>query len=230
MTLSEKLGSLHPYLIGIRYIEGIPVVDIVLKDDWTTLENNKIIAKKGDEGLNYYMFFNNDESLNLDDILTHVELTINFNIEREKKHELLVQKINELKEIFKKTPLSNLKKLRFQFQSSEDILTPSLSEFTPDQTTYEPIVENNEIDDNTQSLTTDNTPQMELSEEDKEILEEEARGERNRKLIESNKSKSSVKNIHKKIELPPKKNIDNLNNYCSCEPNEACDICIDDKY
>jgi hypothetical protein len=60
-----------------------------------TLKKNK-----GNEEMNYYMLFSEVAGVGLDELLTLLK-TIKFNIEREKKHELLRTMVNDLKEIFK---------------------------------------------------------------------------------------------------------------------------------
>jgi hypothetical protein len=74
-----------------------------------------------------------------------------------------------------------------------------------------------------------------MTEEELEILAEEARAEKNRKAIEAKKQKSGVNNVAKKIELPPKRKVEmaisesNYETDCDCGPNDACDRCIDNK-
>ena len=80
-----------------------------------------------------------------------------------------------------------------------------------------------------------NNVEIELTDEDREILEEEARAERNRRAIESKKKTTGIKPIAKKIELPPKRKIEMAMNEreeysdCDCGADEACDKCIDKK-
>src|SRR5215831_2807093 len=101
--IQETLNSLQPYLIGIRYLEGTVLVDVVFKNGWSIIESSHIKAVKGDESLNYYMFFSESPNIGLDDLLANVRKIINFNLEREKKQELLNAKIIELKKLFKNT-------------------------------------------------------------------------------------------------------------------------------
>ncbi len=74
-----------------------------------------------------------------------------------------------------------------------------------------------------------------MTEEEKEILEEEARAERNRKILAGKKPKTPVNNISNKVELPPKRKLEmamterDYESDCECGPNEACEKCIDKK-
>ncbi len=230
-NIQETLNSLQPYLIGIRYLEGTPLIDVIFKDGWILLEDPLIKKMKGNDDLNYYMIFTEEQNLGLDDLIKYVESTIKLNQEREKKHELLKEKVNELKDLFKKNSLTKLKKLKFIFNEDieDEVLLPDLNDFDTEEIeeSSNTIVEepNTTISPLEQQLT------QELTEEEKEILEEEARAERNRKLIQNRKQTPS------KIELPPKPKKEMLvnvtdNGYsgeCECDENEACEKCIDRK-
>lgn len=258
-NIQKTLDSLQPYVIGIRYLEGIPVVDVVFKEGWTVLDDPKIEKAKGNDELNYYMLYSEKAGVGLDDLLAYVERVIKANQEREKKHELLRNKVNELKELFKKYPLSKLTNLKFTFKEEE--LVPNLNDFdvdideavTPIAPPIAPSVapSNEQHYEEEESVT--HTPSqvinqpttylddkgnpIELSEEELEILEEERRAERNRLALASkNKEKPKpVNNMAKKVELPPKRKPEmvvadrDIETDCDCGPNEACDKCIDSK-
>jgi len=232
MNIQKTLDSLQPYVIGIRYLEGIPLVDVVFKDGWTVPDEPKIIKKKGNDELNYYMLFSEITGVGLDELLDFVDKTIKFNIEREKKHELLRTMVNELKEVFKVNSLVKLKRLKFTFGDEEvvsdlndfdidEIINDKPIETQPEKIIY--IDENNEVVETT-----------EISEEDLEILAEERRAEKNRKHFEN--KKNGIVNKANKIELPPKKksevlipSINDFDSECDCEADEACERCIDNK-
>lgn len=235
-NLQKTLDALQPYVIGIRYVDRIAVVDTVFKDGWTLPESDVIARVKGDETLNYHMIYSEKEGIGIDELLDYVSVTIQANIEREKKHELLKEKINELKIVFKKNNLTKLKRLKFNFE--DENLTPELDEFGLDEldepTEVEakveekidpPIVAVEEppmvLPQNTQGLT----------EEDLEILEEEKRAENYRKIQDLNKKNKTVKNLQK-VELPPRNRKQELvlsGAECDCGPTEACNKCIESK-
>jgi len=129
-NIQKTLDSLQPYVIGIRYLEGTPLVDVVFKEGWTVSDESKIKKVKGDNDMNYYMLFSDDENIGLDELLSSVKRTIDINVEREKKHELLKEKVNQLKVVFKNNSLEKLKNLNFTF--SEDDLVPKLDDFDLD--------------------------------------------------------------------------------------------------
>jgi hypothetical protein len=76
---------------------------------------------------------------------------------------------------------------------------------------------------------------IELTEDDMELLAEEARAEKNRQYLDSKNKKTTTKKIANKVELPPKRKpvLETTLDYgadCECGPDEACDKCIDSKY
>jgi len=249
-TFQEKLESFQPYLISIRYIEGVPVVDVIIKEGWTLPEDSTIKKVKGtDETINYYMLFSETPNVGLDEILAYLDRTIKLNIDKEKKHDLLRLKVNELKELFNKNNLTKLSRLKFTFGDEE--LVPSIDDLNIDDNTQprlsnniikSPVTQQKEeiyqeelIPSKEVSFIDEKGESPELTDEDREIMEEEARAERNRKILETKKQNNSVKSIAKKVELPPKRKIEMALSErdeepdCLCGPEEACSKCLDTK-
>jgi len=239
-TIQKTLDSLQPYVIGIRYLEGTPLVDAVFKEGWNIPVEPKIKSIKGDEGLNYYMLFSEVKGVGVDELLAYVERVIQKNLEREKKHDLLRIKVDELKEVFKKNPLQKLMGLKFTFV--EEDLVPKLDDFDldidekPIQVVEEEVELEEIIVPNLEPVPylDENGKPIELSDEEREIFEEEARAERNRQILEAKKQKTGA-TISKKVELPPKRKPEmatptrNYVSTCDCGEDEACDKCIDSK-
>jgi len=257
-NLQKTLDSLQPYVIGIRYVEGTPVVDVIFKEDWSVPEDPKIKKIKGREDVNYFMIYADTDAngVGLDELLVYVERTIKLNQEREKKQELLRKKVNELKELFKRTSLIKLNRLKFTFEDEE--LITKFDEFDIDESLNdepridepkidepridEPRIDEPKIDEafikptitNTVPFLDEHGNQIEMTEEEMEMLEEEARAERNRKAL-LNKNSKTKPSISKKVELPPKPRpqlsiADNdFETDCECGPNDACEKCIDQK-
>lgn len=262
-NIQKTLDSLQPYVIGIRYVDGSPLVDAVFKEGWTVPDDPKIHKMKGNDEMNYYMIYSDVNGIGLDELLAFVDRTIKLNVEREKKHELLRSMVNNLKEVFKKHSLNKLKTLKFTF--SEEDLVPDLNDFDIDseleedlnptplkQSKFVPEVVEEYIQEEEYvqedyeeepigpiehaAFLDENGKPIPPTEEELELLAEEARAEKNRLYLESKKSNSKVK---PKVELPPKRkvempvvHIDYSNDYsdCGCGPDEACDKCIDTKY
>jgi len=258
-SIQTKLESLQPYIHSIRFLQGVPVIDMILADGWTVLEDPNITRVKGEEGLNYHMLFSDKPGIDLDALLLHVEKIVKNNLDREKKHDLLRSKVNELKEIFKKNSLTKLQRLKFSF--GEEDLMPSMSDIDDDldieeKPQVQPTVikrqpsvaeieepeEEDVVDYKNQQTSQqpiayldENKQPIALTEEEMELIEEEKRAERNRQIMANKKQTSSVKPNPKKVELPPKRKIEmamNDRDYetdCDCGPNDACEKCIDKK-
>jgi len=112
--LQNRLKSLQPYLIQLRFPEGQPVIDMVFKNGWHVPQSEVIQSTKGDsKEVNYHMFYSTEEGIGLDEILDYIQKVIGLNIERENKHELLKVKVKELQDLFRKTPLSKLKDMKY---------------------------------------------------------------------------------------------------------------------
>lgn len=249
-NLQTTLDSLQPYVIGIRYLKGVPLVDVVLNDGWTVVDDPMIKRVKGDDTMNYHMIFSEEPGIGLDELLAYVDKIIKANLDREKKHELLKAKVNELKEIFKRNSLTKLQRLRFNFGEDEEFNTnitdididdePSMVSTTTSTHKIETPVEE-EINEIEETLPTqepvvyldENKQPITLSAEDKELLAEEARAERNRKVIEAKKRNAELNPASKKIELPPKRKLEmatpQYHGDCDCGPDEACSKCMDSK-
>lgn len=220
-SIQKTLDSLQPYVIGIRYLDGLPLVDTVFKEGWNVPEDPAITKVKGDEGMNYYMIYSEKKGIGIDELLSFVDKTIKLNLEREKKHELLRLKVEELKKLFKDNSLARLTRLKFTF--AEEDIVPPLGEFdlnieegieteqieTEDVETEhveEPAIYTAEMVDNMYSeeelvpqYVDENGNPIQYTEEELEMMEEEARAERNRKLFKNKKN-----GMASKIELPPR--------------------------
>jgi len=241
-NIQRTLDLLQPYVIGIRYVEGTPVVDAVFKEGWSVPPDNSIKLVKGDESMNYYMLFSDLTNIGLDGLLAYVDKVIKLNLEREKKHELLRIKVNELKEVFKKNTLVKLTSLKFIF--SEEELIGELNNFDIDididsqqsvETFEEEIIEQT-IETKPAHYLDEQGNTIELTEDEREILEEEARAERNIKAIRNKQKPTIQTKVPNKVELPPKRKSEMVLNEsydndtdCECGPDEACNRCMDSK-
>ena len=137
--IQNRLDKLMPYVKGMRFVKNTAVVDVQLKENWTIVKSDKILYQKGKNEENYFMFFSEGGSSTFDDILDFVEKTINFNIENEKKLELIKVKIEELKRHYETKSLDVLRTLKFGFDeiTSQINLNPSSTEEKIEEEVYE---------------------------------------------------------------------------------------------
>lgn len=235
LSLQDRLNSLQPYITGIRYVEGLQLVDANFKEGWVFPESKLIRREKISD--NYYMFFSEDKTVTIDTLLDYIQTIITFNIEREVKYELLKVKVKELQELFKETPLSKLENLRFTFVSNE--LIPPLSEMDDmdvlnEITTSETLTEADIL-----GVSDDFNEDEDEYEREARLHEEAAfRAQQEKLTTKLNGSKGKTKMVNN-IELPPKGNSIEVEVYelpeemkegeCDCGPNEACPKCMDKK-
>lgn len=245
-NIQKALDALQPYVIGIRYLEGLVAVDAVFKEGWVVPDDKFVKKEKGDAGLNYFMLYSDVPNVGLDEILAYVDKVIKINLEKEKKTDLLRAKVDELKLLFSKNSLNTLKNLRFTFEKE---IIANIEDFDlniDDEPQEEgvvwsaPYVEEEYIEPTPpvptqpQTYLDENNNPIPLTEEDREMLEEEARAERNRLAIKNKKANPPKKT---NVELPPRKipreayipEPVSTGGYCDCGPNEACSKCMDSK-
>lgn len=224
--IQDRLNILKPYIVGIRYLEGIQIVDAMFKEGWTVPDSDIIKKELVDGPKNYYMFYSQDnDNVTVDTLLDYVEGIININIERENKFQLLKLKVDELKELFKTNELNKLETLRFTF-SDGDSINPKISELD---------INLNESDVVEQSV--------EIVEQE-DVLEEETIDSTDITFTNGGVSTLNSTNVrtatykNQTIELPPKGNIevetydlphDMTSGPCDCGPEEACGKCMDEK-
>ena len=209
MTIQEKLDSLQPHVIGIRYLKGLQIVDAVLKTGWVVPESSTIKKELVDTKQNYYMFYTEKKGITIDNLLDYVEEIILINIERENKQTLLKEKFKELQVLFKDNSLSKLVKLRFTFNEDEQ----SILNFDLTEKDDPPVLNNH--------------PVNEVETRDKPL-----------KKTKPYKTVGKVANLNtKKIEFPPKKDkkihleeFNPPNNImCKCGVDDVCPVCEEEK-
>lgn len=214
--IQGKINSLKPYIIGIRIVEGVQLVDASFKKDWVIppSKDSKIQREVVDKDKNYYMFFSSEPSVTFDDLLEVVENIINMNIEREVKFSLLNENITKLQHLFNNNTLDKLKTLKIGFDSS---LEPSV--------VYQPKL--NDIKFNNEDSISEDVIEEVVREP--EVIEAET---------------NMVNHNGQQIELPPRNIPPNgtkivLEDYslpeelttgeCDCNEFEACGKCLDRK-
>lgn len=129
MNINEKLNSLKPYVVGIRFLKGMSLVDCEFKDGWA-VKGNELIKFAQNESPNYYMFYSEDDNATIDNILDYVGMIIEFNEEQENKAYLFEEKCNELKILFDKNRLTDLRTLKFIMGENLGILPKIVTDDT----------------------------------------------------------------------------------------------------
>jgi len=86
-------------------------------------ENVEILQNSDKDGSVITSFVCENASKFIDAIENTIQMVIKTNIEREEKERLFKNKVQELKQIFEKENLENLKGLKFDLEEFENLLT-----------------------------------------------------------------------------------------------------------
>ena len=209
--MQNRLEALQPYVIGVRFFQGLPVVDVIFKDKWVVPDSEIINKEKGEGEDNYYYFYSQQEGIGIDELLDHAESIINLNIEKEKKNELFKVKINELKVLFQKNSLAKLENMKFVL-SSPQITT----EFNPDEINLD--------DDPVEEVIEREEPKEEpvLA----EVVDLDAQSQGKSVTINNTKVELPPKNKNGKVEL---EEFQEPKITCKCGPDDICPVCEDEK-
>jgi len=123
MSIYKELSPLINYIDSIRRLENYIVFDIKFPTSWKVLKKYIVEDKFVNNGIfDEQLFLSFVSDFNEDEISTtqkNILGIINYNLEREAKERLLESKINELKTIFDKESLDNLKVLKFNINGEK---------------------------------------------------------------------------------------------------------------
>lgn len=212
MNIQQRINSLQPYVVQIRFVNGTSVVDTVFKQGWRVPQSTVIQSVKGDdESTNYHMFYTEKEELGIDDVLDYIEQVIEINVEREKKYELLKVKTEELKELFKKNPLNKLQNMKFVL-GGESLVPDTMPEDFDE-------ISMDDVDD----------------EVGETYVEEPIRNNRQTNHSNVEVEEPVVRIRNQEVELPPRGQKIEVEDFsepvtvCKCGPDDMCPICIDEK-
>jgi|TARA_B110000495_G_C22559605_1_gene337785 hypothetical protein len=128
MSLYTEIFKIHPYLKSIRTLEEKYFsIDIKFSKTWRLpkeyVNESKVLEHQSDEpNKRYISFVSRLEESDLNETINNIEKIIDYNIEREEKENLFKVKIKDLKEVFEKERLEDLRNLEFDIPSYEEEL------------------------------------------------------------------------------------------------------------
>ena len=124
MSLYKEFSILFPYLQSVRKIKTYLTFDVSFPNTWklpkkfvneekvmeqtTTIPNERLFS-----------FVSEITEEDVENASGNIQNIIKYNLEREEKEKLFDSKVNELKMIFEKQNLSNLKSLQFDIKKSK---------------------------------------------------------------------------------------------------------------
>lgn len=123
MKLYEDIIKLTPYLVSIRIIENVITIDISFPTMWKIPkkyvdENSVVENESSDKDFRFFSFVCEMSQDNFNNIYNSIINIIKYNKEREEKENLFQLKVNELKSVFEKQTLDELKKLKIGLDES----------------------------------------------------------------------------------------------------------------
>ena len=126
MSLYKEFSSLFPYLQSVRKLKNYLSFDVSFQESWKLpkkyVEEDKILQQESqtpnEKLFSFVSEFNEEE---VEKIAGNVKSIINYNLEREEKERLFQSKVDELKNVFEKQSLNNLKNLKFDIKSIQNL-------------------------------------------------------------------------------------------------------------
>lgn len=128
MIFAQFVSKTFDYLSSIRVLKDHISFDLKLPENWVILKSHveKIevvpIENSSKDGAKIFSFVCKNTKEELEDLETAFDNVIKYNIERQEKERLFKTKIQELKSIFEKENISNLRHLKFDVESEETLL------------------------------------------------------------------------------------------------------------
>ncbi len=117
MSLYKEIENIVDYCSSIRKLKTYLSFDMIFPSNWNVLkshvdETKTVFNKSDDKGKNIsFVSEINEEAIS--DTISKIETVIKYNKEKEEKERLFKEKVNELKNLFEKGGLEDLKNLKF---------------------------------------------------------------------------------------------------------------------
>jgi len=128
MSLYKEFSSLLPYLQSVRKLENYFSFDVSFPKTWKLLkryvDEEKVMeqpSKIDNERMFSFVTEINEEAMGV--IIKNIRNIIQYNLELEEKERLFQNKVEELKTIFEKSNLNNLKGLSFEIKQETKKIT-----------------------------------------------------------------------------------------------------------
>jgi cysteinyl-tRNA synthetase len=124
MSLYKEFSTLFPYLQSVRKIQEYLSFDVSFPNSWKLpkkfVDETKVIEQESKTpNQRMFSFVSEIDEISVGKTSDNIQNIIKYNIEREEKEKLFEQKVAELKIIFEKQSLSELKNLSFEFKKTK---------------------------------------------------------------------------------------------------------------
>ena len=133
MTFYQELAVIHPYLQSVRKLKNYLSIDVNFPTTWKLpkkyVPDNSVVENESTlKDHRCFSFVSAFEEKLVEDMLINLNGVIKCNKEREEKERLFESKVSELKQIFDKQNLENLKNLSFELTEKKLSLDDELTE------------------------------------------------------------------------------------------------------
>jgi len=120
--LQDEIMKLGDYFRGIEYFNEALIVKVNFPTRWQVYPsaNGNIKPAKSEKTTGEYYYYGDMNKVSLDEIFSIIKETIEANKDAELKIHLLNDKINELKELFKKEPYERLLSLKYVIEEAKE--------------------------------------------------------------------------------------------------------------
>ena len=124
MSLYKEFSILFPYLQSVRKIKTYLTFDVSFPNTWKLpkkfVNEEKVMEQTTSiPNERLFSFVSEITEEDVEKASGNIQNIIKYNLEREEKEKLFDSKVNELKMIFEKQNLSNLKSLQFDIKKSK---------------------------------------------------------------------------------------------------------------
>ena len=123
MSLYKEFSTLLPYIQSVRKLKNYLSFDVSFPKTWKLpkkyIEEDKILEQESTIIDNrFFSFVSEITEEGVENTSKNIQNIIKYNLEREEKEKLFQNKVDELKHIFEKQNLKNLKSLQFEIKNN----------------------------------------------------------------------------------------------------------------
>jgi hypothetical protein len=124
MSLYKEFSTLLPYIQSVRKLKNYLSFDISFPKTWKLpkkfVEEDKILEQESSIiDSRFFSFVSEITEEGVESTTKNIQNIIRYNLEREEKERLFQNKVDELKHIFEKQNLKNLKSLQFEIKNNK---------------------------------------------------------------------------------------------------------------
>ena len=124
MSLYKEFSTLFPYLQSVRKIQEYLSFDVSFPNSWKLpkkfVDETKVMEQESKSpNQRMFSFVSEIDEISVGKTSDNIPNIIKYNIEREEKEKLFEQKVAELKIIFERQSLNELKNLSFEFKKTK---------------------------------------------------------------------------------------------------------------